>query len=137
MSATDWVVASLTIVLVLLTGALVAALAAMARTQRQLAESVGQLQRETVVLVEAMTAAVTDAGYQIDRVDALLDAANSVEQTLDSASRIAFRTVTNPVVKAMALGTGTKRAVQRMRTEPVGAPRKRGNGRRRAKRGGG
>lgn len=118
MSATDWVIASLTILFVLGVGAALVVLATMVRTQRELAATVDALRVETAARLEAMTVEITNAGYQIDRIDGLLDAANSVEHTLDSASKLAFRTVSNPVVKAMALGTGTKRAVQRMRGAP-------------------
>ncbi len=46
---------------------------------------------------------------------ALLSAAEMVGDRVDTASKIVSRTVTNPVVKVLALGTGTKRAVKRMR----------------------
>ena len=42
---------------------------------------------------------------------------------VDAASDLAYRTFTNPVVKALAVGTGTKRAVQRLKGDP--SPRRR------------
>ena len=44
--------------------------------------------------------------------------AERVTGRVDAASGLADRTFTSPVVKAMAVGTGTKRAVQRLRRRP-------------------
>jgi hypothetical protein len=41
-----------------------------------------------------------------------------VTERVDSASAAAYRTLATPVVKALAVGTGTRRAVQRLRGEP-------------------
>ena len=41
--------------------------------------------------------------------------AERVSGRVDSASDLAYRTFTNPVVKALAVGTGTRRAVQRLK----------------------
>jgi hypothetical protein len=73
-----------------------------------------------------MQDALADAEHEIDRVDALLTAAEGVGGRIDGASRLVTRTVTNPVVKALALGTGTKQAVRRIRT---GERRAAGSGR--------
>ena len=59
-------------------------------------------------------AAVRAADFELDRVDAIVSGAERVGGRVDAASDLAYRTFTNPVVKAMAVGTGTKRAVQRL-----------------------
>jgi len=63
-----------------------------------------------------MQDALRDAEHEVDRVDALLTAAEGVGGRIDGASRLVTKTVTNPVVKVLAIGTGTKQAVRRMRT---------------------
>ena len=72
-----------------------------------------------------MRIALRDAENEVDRVGALLTAAETVGDRVDTASRIVSKTVTNPVVKVLALGTGTKRAVRRMRAgdEPTAEER--------------
>jgi len=41
--------------------------------------------------------------------------AESIGGTVDSASRLAYLAFSNPLIKAVALGTGTSRAVRRLR----------------------
>ena len=55
-----------------------------------------------------------DADYELDRVDAIVSGAERVTGRVDAASGLADRVITSPVVKAMAVGTGTRRAVQRL-----------------------
>ena len=59
-----------------------------------------------------------DADFELDRVDAIVSGAERVTDRVDAASGLAERVITTPVVKVMAMGTGTKRAVQRLRGEP-------------------
>ena len=58
---------------------------------------------------------VRTADFELDRVDAIVSGAERVGGRVDAASDLAYRTFTNPVVKALAVGTGTKRAVQRLK----------------------
>ena len=44
-----------------------------------------------------------------------MSGAERVGGRVDAASDLAYRTFTNPVVKALAVGTGTRRAVQRLK----------------------
>ena len=85
-------------------------------TLRELRATVESLREESLALADAMRSALRDAQDEVDRVDSLLTAAEAVGDRMDSASRIVSKTVTNPVVKVMALGTGTKKAVRRIRT---------------------
>ena len=55
-----------------------------------------------------------DADYELDRIDAIVAGAERVTERVDAASGLADRVITSPVVKAMAVGTGTRRAVQRL-----------------------
>ena len=58
---------------------------------------------------------VRTADFELDRVDAIVSGAERVGGRVDAASDLAYRTFTNPVVKALAVGTGTRRAVQRLK----------------------
>jgi hypothetical protein len=105
------------VLLAVLLGGLLFALGSVAATLRDLRATVNALQDESLALVGEMKDALRDAENEIDRVGALLTAAESVGDHLDTASRIVSKTVTNPVVKVLALGSGTKRAVKRMRSD--------------------
>jgi hypothetical protein len=115
-SAGEWLTATGAVLLAVLLGGLLFALASVAATLRDLRRTVRALQDETLALVHDMREALRDAENEVDRVGALLTAAENVGDHIDTASRIVSATVTNPVVKVLALGTGTKRAVRRMRS---------------------
>ena len=95
--------------------ALLAVLVAMTRTLRIMRESTDELRRESMRLLADLRGAVDQANSEIERVDGLLGTAESVAGTLDSASRLAYLAFSNPVIKALAFGTGTARAARRLR----------------------
>jgi hypothetical protein len=116
MSAGEWLTATGAVLLAVLLGGLLFALLSLVTTVRRLRATVERLQDETLAVTARMQEALRDAEVEIDRVDALLDAAEGVGGRIDGASRLVTRTVTNPVVKVLALGSGTKQAVRRIRT---------------------
>ena len=99
---------------VLVVGLLVA-LSSLTRTLAALREAVDELHRETVPLVHEMQQTVQQANHDLHRVENLIGTAESVGQTVDAASRLAYLTFSNPVVKAMAFGAGVARAGRRLR----------------------
>jgi hypothetical protein len=121
-SAGEWLAATGAVLLAVLLGGLLFALVALVATVRRLRVTVERLQDETVEITRHMREALVDAEHEIDRVDALLTAAEGVGGRIDGASRLVSRTVTNPVVKVLAIGTGTKQAVRRIRTGERAAP---------------
>ena len=82
---------------------------------RALRETVDQLRNETVPLVSDLRGTVGQANAELARVDNLLGTAESISATVDSASRLAYLAFSNPVIKALAFGSGTARAVRRLR----------------------
>ena len=115
MSAGDWLAATGAVMLAVMLGGLLFALGSVVVTLRDLRATVRALQDQSIALADEMRIALRDAENEVDRVGALLTAAETVGDRIDTASRIVSKTVTNPVVKVLALGTGTKRAVRRMR----------------------
>lgn len=91
------------------------ALFSLARTLRSLREAVDELHRETIPLVRDMQDAVRQAHQDLHRVEGVLETAESLGQTVDAASRLAYLTFSNPVVKTMAFGAGVARAGRRLR----------------------
>ena len=116
MSAGEWLAATGAVLLAVLLGGLLFALVALVATVRSLRVTVERLQSETLAITASMRDALADAEHEVDRVDALLTAAEGVGGRIDGASRLVTKTVTNPVVKALAIGTGTKEVVRRIRT---------------------
>jgi uncharacterized protein YoxC len=112
----QWLAATGVVLLAVLLGGLLFALLSVVATVRELRGTVERLREETLAITAAMQDALRDAEHEVDRVDALLTAAEGVGGRIDGASRLVTKTVTNPVVKVLAIGTGTKQAVRRMRT---------------------
>ena len=103
MSVEQWVIATGVVLIAVLLGGLLFALLSVVSTVRQLRVTVERLQSETLAITAAMQDALRDAEHEIDRVDALLTAAEGVGGRIDGASRLVTKTVTNPVVKVLAL----------------------------------
>jgi uncharacterized protein YoxC len=91
------------------------ALASLSRTLQELRTSVEQFRSEAVPLVGQLRGTVTQANAELERVDTLLGTAESIGATVDSASRLAYLFLANPIVKALAFGAGSTRALCRLR----------------------
>ena len=115
MTASDVLAVAAAVIVAIFVGALAFALVSVTRTLRVLRTTVDTLREETVPLARELRDAARAAGEEVDRVDRLVTSAERLEDAVDSASRFAYRTVANPVVKAMAIGTGVSRATQRLR----------------------
>jgi hypothetical protein len=81
----------------------------------ELRTSLHELQRDALPAVDELRDAVTTTTAHVERVDRLITAAESVEAHVDAASRMAYRTISSPVVKTVAFGSGVKKASQRLR----------------------
>lgn len=97
---------------------LVFALASLSRTLRSVRVTVEQLRLETVPLLGGLRTTIEQANAELDRVDGVLEKAESIGSTLDSGSRLAYLAFSNPLIKLMALGSGTRRAARRLRGRP-------------------
>jgi uncharacterized protein YoxC len=103
------------VAMVIIAVALLLALASLSRTLRELRTSVEEFRNEAVPLVGQMRGTVTQASAELERVDTLLGTAESIGATVDSASRLAYLFLANPLVKALAFGAGSTRALRRLR----------------------
>jgi hypothetical protein len=115
MTATEWVALGLAVAAAVLAAALVVVLASLARTLRSLRAAVEDLNRETLPLVADLQGSARRASADLDRVEDLVGAAESVTRTVDGASRLAWFTFANPMVKVLAFGSGVGRAGRRLR----------------------
>ena len=84
----------------------------------RLSEVADDLSRRTVPLVAEAHRVVGSAATELDRVGAVLESTESVTHTVDSASRLAYRSFANPVVKVLAVRAGAAGGLRRLRTGP-------------------
>jgi hypothetical protein len=85
------------------------------RTLTAVRLSVEQLRRETLPVLDELHKAVVQANGELDCLDGLLDTAQSVGTTVDSASHLAYLAVSNPLIKAIAFAAGAGRAARAFR----------------------
>jgi len=70
---------------------------------------------EALPAVKELRRAAEQASAEVDRIDDLLDVASAIGDRVDSATEATFRALTSPVIKSVALATGTKLAARRLR----------------------
>ena len=115
MSATDLaavIVAGCSVVAVVL---LAVAMIALVRTLRAMRDVAHLLRTETVPVLDDLRDTVDVANLEIERLDRLVTTAESVTGTVDSASRLAYVAMANPVIKGVAFASGTAKAARRLR----------------------
>ena len=115
MSASDLaavIVAAASVVAVVL---LAVGVVALLRTLRALRDVAHLLRTETVPVLDDLRDTVDAANEEIERLDRLVTTAESVTGTVDSASRLAYLAMANPVIKGVAFASGTAKAARRLR----------------------
>ena len=113
-----WAAAALTVVAAGLAVALVVVTVALRRTIRSLRAVIDDVQKETVPLLAGLEGEVRKASAGLDKVGDLVGAAESVTRRVDGASRLAYATFSNPVVKVLAVGHGVSRVSRKLRGKP-------------------
>ena len=111
------IVAIASVVAVVLLGV---ALASISKTLKEVRLAVELLRTETMPVVTELGETVRTASYELERVDELIGTAESISGTVDSASRLAYLTFSNPLIKALAFATGTGRAARAFRRKRTG-----------------
>ena len=91
--------------------ALVRVLDALRGVQRELAD----LRAETRPLLAALRASVDDARDDLERFDRVLGSAEAISANVEGASRVARAALSAPIIKTVALASGTRRAARRLR----------------------
>ena len=113
-----WAAAALTVVAVGLAVALVVVTVTLLRTLRSLRAVIDDLNREAVPLLAGLEGDARKASQGLDRVGDLVGAAESVTRRVDGASKLAYVTFSNPVVKVLAVGHGVGRVSRKLRGKP-------------------
>jgi hypothetical protein len=85
------------------------------RAARSLESAAAAFDAAAVPAVEELRVAARDALDEVDRIDALVEVAVSIGERVDTATEATYRALTSPVIKGVALASGTRRAAQRLR----------------------
>jgi hypothetical protein len=114
-SATDLAAVIVAIASVAAVVLLAVALVALTRTLKALREVANLMRTETVPVLDDLRDTVHSANHELARFDRLVTTAESVTGTVDSASRLAYLAMANPVIKGVAFASGTAKAARRLR----------------------
>jgi uncharacterized protein YoxC len=91
------------------------AVGSLIRTLATVRVAVDDVRRAAVPLLTDMHSAVRQADGELVKAETLLETAQSLTGTVDSASRLAYAVLANPLVKVLAFASGSNRALRRLR----------------------
>jgi hypothetical protein len=95
------------------------------RVTRRFEASVRDFEQVAIPAAAEIRDAAVRAVSEVDRVEDLLEVATAIGQRVDSATEVTYRALTSPVIKGVAIASGTKRAAGRLRgrrgDDPVAA----------------
>ena len=85
------------------------------RTLRQMERTLQEVRTEAVPFLKESTVAMRQANEELERMGGFIETAESVGETVDAASKLAYTALSNPVIKALALGAGVARGARTLR----------------------
>ena len=80
-----------------------------------LAAAVEAFEAEAIPAAEQLRMVAESAVHDVARVEALLDLSESIGTRVDSATDATYRALTSPIIKGVAIASGTRRAAGRLR----------------------
>lgn len=119
MTAGDLAAVVLSVVMIGVIVAMALVTQALLRTLREVRAMLTALEGEAVPLMGELRDTVERAGVEVDRVDDLLDTAETISATVDSASRLGYLAFRAPVIRTVALGKGLGRGARRLVGRPA------------------
>jgi len=128
-SAGDLAAVVVSVVMVLAIVMLALLVQSMLRALREARAALAELRAEAVPLLGELHHTVVRAGAEVDRVDDLLDTAEAISATVDSASRLGYLAFRAPVIRAVAFGRGVGRGARRLTGRSGAAELTAGSGR--------
>ena len=109
-------VLALAVVLTVLCGQVLAA-------ARRLTAAADAFEQEAVPAVVEFRGLVEAAADDLEQLDQVVEVAGAIGARVDSATDLTYRALTTPVIKGVALASGTRRAARRLRGGTVGVSR--------------
>jgi len=101
--------------------ALIVVLLRVLDTLRELRREVEHLRSETQPLLAELRSSVDDARHDLVRFDRVLGSAEAISDAVAGTSRVARVALSTPMIKTVALASGTGRAARRLRRKERGA----------------
>src|SRR3954471_16586773 len=95
--------------------ALVGTLREVLRTLHDLRRSVDSMRQETQPLLQELRSSVDVARTDLERFDRVLGSAEAISQAVEGSGRVARVALSTPVIKTVAIATGSRRAASRLR----------------------
>jgi hypothetical protein len=121
MNAGDLAAVVVTIVSLGATALLTIAVLSLLRTMRELRGVLDTLHDQTMPLVHDLRVTIDQAGVDLERVEGILDSAERITHTVDSASKLTYRALSPPLIKTVSLMSGLRRAGRRLLGRPTPA----------------
>ena len=112
MSAGDLAAVVVSVVVIMAIVALAVVVQSLLRTLREARATLERMRLEAMPLLGEMRDTVERAGVEVDRVDELLDTAESISATVESASRLGYLAFRAPVIRVVAFGRGVGRGTR-------------------------
>lgn len=119
MSATDLAAVIVTVCSIVAVIAVLFALQRTLATLREVRDALDELHERTLPVVDELADTVEAANAELERVDRLVGSAESISQTVDATSKLAYRALSAPVIKTVAITSGASRAAKRLRRDGV------------------
>lgn len=117
LSASDLAVVVVTGCSIVAVVAILFALARLLTVVRRVTRTLDELEAQALPLVGELTDSVADANAELARVQRLVGSAESISATVDATSKLAYRALSAPVIKTVAMTSGASRAAKRLRRE--------------------
>ena len=118
LSAADLALVVVTVCSVLAVIAVLVALQQVLTTVRQVRATLDEVNARAGPLIDELAQSLADANEELARVDRLVGSAESISATVDATSKLAYRALSAPVIKTVAVPSGASRAARRLRGEP-------------------
>jgi len=117
MSAGDLAAVVVTICSIAAVIAILFALQRTLSTLRQVRRTMDELHDRSLPLVDELADTVGATNAEVERIDRLVGSAESISQTVDATSKLAYRALSAPVIKTVAITSGASRAAKRLRRD--------------------
>ena len=117
MSASDLALVVVTGCSIVAVVAILFALQRVLSTVRRVRDALDEVTAQAVPLVDRLSTSVADANEELARVKRLVGSAASISATVDATSKLAYRALSAPVIKTVAMTSGASRAAKRLRKE--------------------
>lgn len=117
LSAADLAVVVVTACSIVAVVGILFALQRVLSTLRAVRETLDEVHATTLPLVEDLGRSLAEANEELARIDRLVGSAESISATVDATSKLAYRALSAPVIKTVAMTSGASRAAKRIRRD--------------------